>query len=419
MKKKLKCVLQAVAVLISGPVLGILLLMTVYKIPVSLIMDNYSISLESIGSRDGWHQFITGYAMSVLDNNTEFLMLKAAATPMPATEENDIQKVMRCYTFNSEWNHGLAFAQGEYNGQKFTCDSYERYWHGYLVILKPLLTIFTYQDLIYLNIILQSVMMVLLLHMLRRRGLAYLQIPFLLFWTVGMQMIVMLSLDYAVCFYIYMSSTLMVLRFPKWRERYGLFFMAVGMVTAYMDLLTWPLVTLMVPLLIFLQYENDSWDRIKKIVTCSGAWGAGYIVQWASKWLMATLFLEDNVLADAVESFLFRSALEGEKTLSWGHVVMKNLSVFDKTPCLLIGGVAAILTGVLLYKYRRAMQWGKMLPCLVIGVSPFFWYLVTRNHAYEHYWMTWRNLSITVFAVYGGVAECIRQEICKGNGREL
>lgn len=402
--------IQTAAVLISGTVFGVLLLMAVYRIPVSRIMDNYSASLESIESRDGWHRYIEGYAMSTLDNNTEFLMLKAAATPMPATGENYIQKVMRCYTFNSEWNHGLAFAQGEYNGQEFTCDSYERYWHGYLVLLKPLLTIFTYQDLIYLNIILQSAMMALLLYMLRRRGLAYMQIPFLLLWAVGMQVVVMLSLDYAVCFYIYMISALLLLRFPKLRERYGLFFMAVGMLTAYMDLLTWPLSTLMVPLMIFLQSENDSWNRMKKIVSCSGAWGVGYIVQWASKWLTATLFLEDNVLADAVESLLFRSALEGEKTLTWGHVVMKNLSVFCNTPCLLLGGAAAMLTGVLLYKYRGGMQWGKMIPSLVIGISPFLWYLVTRNHAYEHYWMTWRNLSITVFAVCGGVAECIRQD---------
>lgn len=419
MNKRLKSVMQAAVVFISGTVLGVMLLLAVYKIPVSLIMDNYSASLESIESRDGWHQYIAGYAMSTLDNNTEFLMLKAAATPMPATEENYIQKVLRCYTFNSEWNHGLTFAQGEYNGQAFTCDSYERYWHGYLVLLKPLLTLFTYQDLIYVNVILQLALMVLLLRMLRRRGLAYLQIPFLLFWAVGMQMVVMLSLDYAVCFYIYMIATLLLLRFPKWRERYGLFFMAVGMLTAYMDLLTWPLSTLTVPLLIFLQYENGSWNRIKKIVSCAVAWGVGYIVQWASKWLTATLFLEDNVLVDAAESLLFRSALEGEKTLTWGHVVMKNLSVFCNAPVLLLGGAAALLTGVILYQYRRGMQWSKMLPCLLIGISPFLWYLVTRNHAYEHYWMTWRNLSITVLALYGGVAECIWRDVCKGNGREL
>lgn len=410
MKERMKHAPQAAAVLISGMVLGILLLLAVYKIPVSLMADNYQTSLESIESREGWHQYIAGYAMSTLDNNTEFLMLKAAATPMPSTEENYVQKVLRCYTYNDEWNHGLTFAQGEYNGQKFTCDSYERYWHGYLVLLKPLLTLFSYQDLVYLNVILQLSLMSLLLCMFRKRKLGYLQIPFLLFWAAGMQLIVMLSLDYSVCFYIYMVSAILLLRFPKWRERYGLFFMGVGMLTAYMDLLTWPLVTLTVPLIILLQYKSDMGNRIKTIAAGSCAWGVGYIVQWASKWLTAALFLEDNVLADAARSLLFRSALEGEKALTWGHVVTKNLSVFRNTPCVLLGVVIVLLTVIFVYKNRGSMQWGKMISCLLIAVSPFLWYLVTRNHAYEHYWMTWRNLSITVLAVYGGLAECIWQD---------
>lgn len=409
MKERQEGLLQAAAVLLAGGVVGILLLMVVYGIPVSLIMENYSASLESMESREGWHRYIAGYDMSTLDNNTEYLMLKVAATPFPLTEENYLQKVLRCYTYNSEWNHGLVFVQGEYNGQRFTCDSYERYWHGYLVLLKPLLVLFTYQDLIYLNVIVQFVLMFLLLCVLRKRKMAYLQIPFLLLWIVGMQLIVMLSLDYSVCFYIYMISALLLLRYRKLRERYGLFFLAVGMLTSYMDLLTWPLVTLMVPLLILLQYESGMGDRIKRVVSGSCAWGVGYVVQWASKWVAATLVLDDNVIADAAESLLFRSALEGEKTLTWGRVVLKNLSVFWNTPSLVLGGVMALVTILLLYKNRGKLQWANMVPCLLIGISPFLWYLVTRNHAYEHYWMTWRNLSITVFAVYGGLAEGIRK----------
>lgn len=170
MNSRLKRAFQVVIILISGGVVGILLLLAVYRIPISFIMDHYLTGLNSIESREGWHRYIFGYDLSTLDNNTEFLMLKAAGTPMPQTEENYIQKVLRCYTFNSEWNHGLTFAQGVYNGQSFTCDSYERYWHGYLVLLKPLLIFFTYQDLVYLNIILQSVIIFILFKQLKNCG---------------------------------------------------------------------------------------------------------------------------------------------------------------------------------------------------------------------------------------------------------
>lgn len=311
MKNKLQSALWACSILLSGGIFGFALLMAVYRIPVSKMADNYAVSLKSIESREGWHRYITGYDVSTLDNNTESLMLKAAATPMPSTEENYIQKVLRCYTYNSEWNHGLTFAQGEYNGQSFTCDSYERYWHGYLVLLKPLLALFSYQDLICLNMVLQSTLMFLLLRMLRKQKMEYLQVPFLIFWVVSMQVIVMLSLDYSVCFYIYMVSSLLLLRFPKLGERCGLFFLGIGMLTSYLDLLTWPLSTLAVPLMILLQYKSSIVERIKRIVAVSGAWSVGYVMQWAFKWLVATLFLSDNVIADAVESLMFRSAIEG------------------------------------------------------------------------------------------------------------
>lgn len=427
MKDRLRGALLVCLILAAGAVLGVLLLVAVYGIPVSKIADNYAVSLESIESREGWHRYIAGYDISTLDNNTEFLMLKAAATPMPSTGETYTQKVLRCYTYNDEWNHGMVFAQGEYNGESFTCDSYERYWHGYLVLLKPLLVLFTYQDLVYLNIVLQSAMLFFLLKTLRKQGMEYMQIPFLIFWAASMQLVVMLSLDYSVCFYIYMLSVILLLQFPRLRGRYGLFFLGVGMMTSYMDLLTWPLVTLAVPLIVLLQCEGgtlkrteasksfksleslESFQGIKKIVGASLAWGTGYAVQWASKWLAATLILRDNVIKDAAASLLFRSAL-GEETLTWRRVIVKNISVFYNMPCLLLGGILLLLIGTLLYRYRGKIKWGGMASCLVVGIFPFLWYLATRNHAYEHYWMTWRNLAVTVFAVCAGLSKCIFSE---------
>lgn len=223
-------------------------------------------------------------------------------------------------------------------------------------------------------------------------------------------MIVMLSLDYSVCFYIYTLSALSILRFPKCREKYGLFFLFIGMLTAYMDLLTWPLVTWAVPLMILVQYRMSVSEKLKRIMIASGAWSVGYIVQWSSKWLAATLILDDNVFADAIESLLFRSALSEKDAVTWGDVVMKNLFVFQKAPCLLLGGAGALLTVIFIYRNKGKIQWCNMIPSLLIAAAPFLWYLVTRNHAYEHYWMTWRNLSISVFALYGGLAGSVLRE---------
>lgn len=204
--------------LLCGAILGTVLLTVVFCIPVDRIFSNYqTIGLESISKRDGWHKYLVDYDASTLDNNTEWLMLKVSATPPPDTGENTLQKALRCYTLNNEWNHGLTFQEYEWKGQAYSCDSYERYWHGYAVLLKPLLCIFTYTDIVFINFAVQIFVMFLILYMLRKRDMAYLQMPFLFFWIVSMQIIVALCLDYSVCFYIYAFAVLLLLYRPKFR----------------------------------------------------------------------------------------------------------------------------------------------------------------------------------------------------------
>lgn len=69
--------------------------------------------------------------------------MKVVEMPLPeSTGENIFQCAMRGYTLNQEWNHGMQFIQYEWKEKIFLCDSYERYWHGYAIFLRPLLTFF-------------------------------------------------------------------------------------------------------------------------------------------------------------------------------------------------------------------------------------------------------------------------------------
>jgi len=40
-----------------------------------------------------------------------------------------------------------------------------------------------------------------------------------------------------------------------------------------------------------------------------------------------------------------------------------------------------------------------MLPILIIGIYPYIWYSVLKNHSYMHSWFTYRSLGVTVFSV--------------------
>lgn len=41
----------------------------------------------------------------------------------------------------------------------------------------------------------------------------------------------------------------------------------------------------------------------------------------------------------------------------------------------------------------------KNIHFLLIAIIPFVWYMVLANHSYVHYWFTYRELAIFIFAI--------------------
>lgn len=398
--------LKMVIMLGLGNIFGVTLLTFAFCIPVDRMLAAYqTVGIESLEKKS--ERYIVDYESSFMDCSTEHLMMKVAATPLPPTGENIFQKALRCYTLNNEWNHGLTFTQYEWKGQTYSCDSYERYWHGYAILLKPLMFFFTYTDIVFLNIFLQMLLISIIIYLFRKKGMEYLQLPFLIFQVVSMQIIVGFSLDFSVCFYIYAIALLFLLCKPNICKQYPLFFMGIGMVTAYMDLLTWPLITLGIPLIVFLFMGKQGKDALKRAVISTLFWGIGYVGQWSGKWIIATLFLSDNVIKDAINQFGVRSSsvIDDGLVASWGDVIQRNLSVFNKNGYKILFVLIAIwLFWTFIKKVKsKTINFGimaeKTIPYLAIAAYPFFWFFVTKEHSFTHASMTWRILSISVFAI--------------------
>ena len=386
-----------------GGIVGILLLGLVFCIPVDKALEHYNgTGMEMLDSRDGWHKYLVDYDASTLDNNTENVMMKVVATPPPlVTGENVFQYAMRAYTLNTEWNHGLQFIQYEWKGENYSCDSYERYWHGYAVLLKPLLTIFSYTDIVFLNIAVQFALLFILLNMLLKRNMRNLQIIFALFWVISMQIIVMFSLDYSVCFYIYMLGVMAILLSEKVRKNYIYTFLILGMLTSYMDFLTWPLVTLVMPLITFIYIEKEK--GIISSIMASVSWGMGYLGLWVGKWGLGSLILMDNILEDALERFMMRSSIkvvENEVHANLTDTLANNFSVFSNKGYLFLMGVVFALLFVFLFYKKRKFQKEVFMKNIVLLILPIGWYVVTTNHSTEHYWMTWRNAALFVLIIF-------------------
>ena len=77
----------------------------------------------------------------------------------------------------------------------------------------------------------------------------------------------------------------LLVRFQSRFEKDGvvLFFLGTGMVTSYVDFLTYPLITFGLPCVLWLMLEKDRQkNALLLLVQLALAWGIGYAGMWAN-----------------------------------------------------------------------------------------------------------------------------------------
>lgn len=405
MKKQIKIWINMLKILICGGIFGTLLLGVVYCIPTDKAFSRcHSNGLDMIETRNGWHRYLIDYEASTLDNATEWEMLRIASSHLPGyTGENVFQYAMRGYRI-LDYNVDEA---------DFKYDTYERYWHGYLLILKPLLHYFSYTDIIFINMAIQILLISGMVHILTKNKMHGLKIIFIFFWILTMQVVIMFSMDYSVCFYIYMLGTFAMLLFDKVQKNYIYLFLIIGMMTSYFDFLTWPIVTLIMPLITFLYIEKR---KLISAIMASISWGIGYVVFWAEKWIIGSMILENNIIQDAIDRLKMRSSMDvvgDEVNTLFIDTIKLNFSVFLKKGYLLI--IVLAFGGILLVQLYRIykgakFEKGKFLNYSILMLLPLGWYMVTTNHSTVHYWMTWRTAATFLIIVFAALVDSVQKE---------
>jgi len=379
-------------VLFGGVLLGTLLLTVAFLLPVK---EEYVAESYRILEEEGWYPAVPVLSKSmdthfhslfpgVLDNGTDALMIETAAEP---DSKNPLDSAM-------------------------SMGGYSYYWHGYVAILRPLLLLFHYGDIRILNHILQLLLLLAVGGMIWKRKRKFRYVVVLFFsYVLMMPMAMGMSLQFSWVFYIAMTGILLLLRHQR-REKdsqYYPLFLALGMATSYLDLLTYPLITWGIPLLWWLAVspgETGQLYRLKRILFTGIHWIVGYAAMWGMKWLLGSLVLGENIFESALQEVFFRAGFQERLTfgdrleavyINWKHYEYKIY--------------ACILIAWLLYGVIRSIYccWGSMRNAcsyLLIGSSSVVWYLVLANHTAGHHFFTYRIFSVSILAFLLLVTEC-------------
>ena len=395
--------------LLSFYILGYLFLVISYCFPVDVIREHIRQDLYSVVSVGEW---IPGHDDTVPDYYTDSLMLLEAEYATEDTAFIASIKSPRALQPESNFVYETYINYNENNGFTFYEYDYFRYWHGYLIILKPLLYLFSLGTVKYLTVLLQFILLFSFVYYVMRSGYSFwYSVPMLAAYMFMNPITLGLSFQYNTVFSLTVLS--LVILFADHtkkkivREFPAAFFFIIGMVTSYFDLMTYPVLTFGIPALYFflLYLENDKKYHIR-YVTLLVSWVAGYGGMWMGKWMISAALLGKDAFNDIKSSISVRSGFDASETfsgdyVSYFEVLRRNLSV-QAVYGLLILLVAAV---VLLYGIvRRNCRMDKsdrsfLIICLITGCLPFVWYFLLPNHSWIHYWFTYRTLAVSVCSI--------------------
>ena len=400
-----------------------LLSVGVASIPRSAIEGNVRRSAAELSSEGQYYRLLPEDEGWQLDNYTTAIMLNQAS------HSTDNPVLSAAYNFQwhgpgngddqiSALQSGMSRPRGSISESGWI--AYGRYWHGYLVILKPLLVWF---DLHQIRMILLLAFSALLgwsaALLARSEGMAAGVLYPCAFVLVNV-VVAMVSLPFSPSFFVGLGATVFVQRHRtgKWDLCGGgsvvpwlAFYLVVGALTVYLDFLDTPIITLGLPMCVQVYLGRESVTRrslprvLLLVLAFSACWAVGYAGLMVTKWVLSTLVTGFDFVHDGLASAVYRSGSSaGAQSIGRLAAARRNVGLLAHrwvAVALTAVIVAALVLGIASRRMGRlhGVSWWFLVPLAVVAVYPYAWYVVAANHSYVHAFITYRDQVVTLVAL--------------------
>ena len=364
-------------------------------IPQENIKNNVKKSLETL-EKENLAQEVGIIKKTILDDFTDALMINISYS---LDTKNPIKAIMED-NFGHEERNVIQYKPVKdlkYNieNEDISYTNYSRYWHGYLIYLKPLLVIMDYTKIRILFTIILSALAIRQAYLLNKKmGKAY-AIIFLIALFIVSYFYCGLSLTYFPVLAISIITSIYIVK--KEKTNYTMFFV-IGGLTSFFDLLTTPLLTLGLPILMYL-IINKKEIKYKEIMIFTINWICGYGLIWASKWIISSIILNQNVIENALKALLKRSRSYdsvGQKLTLFDTIMYNITNILYELFFIVFLTITAL---IIAQKEKINISKKEIGQYLLISILPIIWYSLTINHSCIHPKFTYRNMLITILAL--------------------
>ncbi len=293
-------------------------------------------------------------------------------------------------------------------------ETYPRYWGGFRVTVRWLLTFFTYTQI--RRII--SIVFIMLaggtaMYLYSRAKNIAGALSFLL--TLGLlnPPIITTLLQYSCCFLIAMAGILLLPKREYKYLTYSMYFFILGALTQFFDFYTTPILTFGLPMLalLFISQHENSQLSANQMFRLSGrglaGWFSGYILMWIGKLSLTTIFTEYNALGDglsAARDRIFHSTgnAGGSAIYRIGLVLWRVfIRVFDKPIYILLAAIGIFAIWLILFIIRKKTKNDIKSSAVYLAVAclPLIWFMAASGPTIQASWYQYRGMGVFLFGV--------------------
>ena len=287
---------------------------------------------------------------------------------------------------------------------------YARYWHTHVAVIRMLLMAMDIKEMRFLFFIIQLLCICLIMMLVRDKKGFIPSLMVLTFYILNMPLSISAFTDYSVCMCVILALSLYVLwhlnksdnSFKIIRSgRFYIWFCIMGCLVCSTDQLISGVMSwgILITLVIFLYCEKNSIkDNLKMVVLSALSWIYGYAGFWIFKIAFATIYLHEDIFADAIGRT--EAWTEGTDAYSPGRLI-SLITVYKHYTYKLFAGIIILWIVFLTVRMLFAkLTFDSRIPSLfLVALGPLAWGFVLYEHIYYHHIMTYRQLSVTVVAI--------------------
>ena len=379
-----------------------------YLLPNERIRAHIAESKELLINQNGNPLFTDYIKGANLDVFTDLLIMNTAMNKGKTEDESVFIRAFENSRYNNEEDNSYTSLQETVeNPDIHNNQEYSRYWHGIQTIIRPLLLFFNYEEIRYIFMLLIFVLLGISLLLINKNISFMHSMAFLVSMLAICIFIVPMSIQYSAIFIITLLAVIIVnLLHKKQKAKFiPYLFFIIGGLTTFFDLLTAPLLTLGIPLIIevLLRSREESLS-IKKafleIIKLSILWAIAYGTIFFAKWVIASLIMQKDLITVAINQILFRTNGSEEYPATKIGAIVENFTYLYNNVLLACGIVTIIGWIIALIKTRKnKINWEKILILLIISIYPYVWYMVFAGHSTIHAFFTYRIQAIAIFGV--------------------